>query len=84
MNSDLKCPSCGSYDIKQAHQLHIGRSLDGTLNWTTRKYRDANNVKYDTIQSLVVPPLDDWFRCNMCNSEFDSNGAKYDVLAWVG
>jgi hypothetical protein len=46
-NSHLKCPSCGSYDLKQAYQLHIGSYEKGNYRWTTRKYREANNLEVD-------------------------------------
>jgi uncharacterized C2H2 Zn-finger protein len=84
-DQNTKCPTCGSYQIKQTFQLHVGKNKDGDYNWTTRKYREINNLECDRMQALCVPSKDDtWFRCNMCNSEFDENMNLYSKLKWPG
>ena len=87
MNS-LKCPTCGSFDIKANYQLHVGRwdkngkvvySENGEEKWTTRKFREQNNLQPDQRQILVVPPGDwTWNTCGMCGTEFDENGNIYE------
>lgn len=61
-NGELKCPTCKSYQISEHYQEHINAfekgSHDKPLNWTTRKFREQNNLKSDSGQFLVVPPVD--------------------------
>ena len=64
--------------------MHVGRwdengkvcyREDGDEKWTTRKFREENNLKPDSFQILVVPPIDlTWNTCKMCNTDFDENG----------
>ena len=84
INSELKCPTCGSMQIKSHYQLHVGRGEDGLTNgqkdefWTTRKFREENNLQPDKVQILLVPDNDDtWYTCKACNTEFDNEGNKY-------
>jgi len=77
--NDLTCPVCRSFDLKQAYELQVAG------NFTTRKYREANNLEIDSMQQLCVPPHDaSWFGCNMCGTEFDGNSKIYNVNKWFG
>lgn len=88
MNNDLKCPTCGSFQISQKYQLHVGRwdkdgkicrSEDGDEKWTTRKFREEFSLKPDQAQILVVSPIDfTWNCCKMCGTEFDEDGKIYE------
>jgi hypothetical protein len=81
MDSNLKCPTCGSIYIKGHFQAHVGRwdengkpcyLEDGREKWTTKRLRTNCNLTPDKIQILIVPPSDPtWFTCNMCNTDFD-------------
>ena len=72
VRNDLKCPTCGTYDLKQAYQEQANGEF------TTREYRELHKLKADKFQQLMVPSKDDtWFICNMCGSEFDGDGNLY-------
>ena len=63
MNDILKCPTCGSLQQDHHYQLHVGYYTDGyPIVWTTRKFREQNNLKPDSGQILVVPPEDPTMR----------------------
>jgi DNA-directed RNA polymerase subunit RPC12/RpoP len=84
-DQNIRCPVCGSYQFKQTFQLSVGKNKDGTCKWTTRKYREFNKLECDKVQVLCVPPIDDtWFRCSMCNNEFNDNMQLYCELKWPG
>lgn len=85
MNNE--CPVCGSYQIQEHYCLHVGRwNCDGTINrcdngekWTTKKFREGNDLEPDSRQILIVPPKDPtWKTCMMCGTEFDEDGKIYD------
>lgn len=71
-----KCPSCGSFQIEAHYKLHVGYNFRSeTIPWTTRKFREQNNLKPDSGQILIVPPIDlTWNTCRMCGTEFDEEG----------
>jgi len=84
MNSKTKCPYCHSLDLQSNYQLHVGyyipENKGKAAQWTTRKFREANNLQPDRAQILIVPPEDEtWFTCRMCGVEFDDEGKVYET-----
>jgi len=87
MNNQMKCPTCGSFQIDHHYQLHVGRwdengtvyyGQNGDEKWTTRKFRETNNLEPDSRQILMVPPNDEtWNTCKLCKTDFDENGIVY-------
>lgn len=70
--SDLRCPVCRSLSLTQGTQTKCGGRL------TTRREREDNGLVIDNIQTLECRPNDPtWYRCIMCNSEFDGDGQVY-------
>jgi uncharacterized C2H2 Zn-finger protein len=75
----LKCPNCGHLHYNSHYQLHVGRKqYDIEERWTTRRFREDHNLKPDSIQILIVPPIDiTWNTCRFCGAEFDEKGQMY-------
>jgi len=74
-----QCPICRSFQIQSHYQLHVGGSKN--LVWTTRQFRQANNLKPDNMQILVVPPIDTtWNTCKMCGTEFGADDKIYENI----
>lgn len=77
--SDLRCPSCRSLDLRQGVQIESqGHAI------TTRKQRERNGwLRPDVHNLMAKPPDPTWYKCNMCNAEFDGNGDEYETrMMW--